>query len=162
MRAAKALKATWSDSAALPTRQQLYDADQDAGDRSRRRRVGRRAGRAPRAAKTVRAQYRWPFQMHASIGPSCGVADVKRDSRRSGRRRRARTRSCAPIAELLGLPSENVHVIWTEGSGCYGHNGSDDAAADAALLSQAVGQAGARAVVARRRARLGAEGRRDG
>jgi hypothetical protein len=31
-------------------------------------------------------------------------------------------------------------VIWTEGSGCYGHNGSDDAAADAALLSQAVGK----------------------
>ena len=33
-----------------------------------------------------------------------------------------------------------MHVIWTEGSGCYGHNGSDDAAADAALLSQAVGK----------------------
>jgi CO/xanthine dehydrogenase Mo-binding subunit len=38
------------------------------------------------------------------------------------------------------MPAAGVHVIWTEGSGCYGHNGSDDAAADAALMSQLVGR----------------------
>src|SRR5678810_1178341 len=42
------------------------------------------------------------------------------------------------IADLIHRPPENVHVIWTEGSGCYGHNGSDDAAADAAMLSSVV------------------------
>jgi hypothetical protein len=40
------------------------------------------------------------------------------------------------IADLLGSPAAGVHVTWVEGSGCYGHNGADDAAADAALLSQ--------------------------
>jgi CO/xanthine dehydrogenase Mo-binding subunit len=44
------------------------------------------------------------------------------------------------LASLLALKSEDVRVIFTEASGCYGHNGVDDAAADAALLSQAVGR----------------------
>src|SRR5262249_50152449 len=81
-----------------------------------------------------------PYQMHASIGASCGVADV------SGARatiwsstQGAHTLKSA-IAELLGFPADAVHVIWTEGSGCYGHNGSDDAAADAALMSQTLGR----------------------
>ena len=61
----------------------------------------------------------------------------------------------------VSLPADNVRCIYLEGSGCYGRNGHEDAAADAALLAKAVGQAGARAVVARRRARLGPEGPAD-
>ena len=59
------------------------------------------------------------------------------------------------------MPLENVRCIYLEGSGCYGRNGHEDAAADAALLAKAVGRAGARAMVARRRARLGPEGSAD-
>jgi CO/xanthine dehydrogenase Mo-binding subunit len=44
------------------------------------------------------------------------------------------------LAQLLGLPADSVHVIHIEGAGCYGHNGFDDVAGEAALLSQAVGQ----------------------
>ena len=43
----------------------------------------------------------------------------------------------AAIAEMLKLPQEKVRCIHMEGSGCYGHNGADDAAADAALLARA-------------------------
>ena len=39
---------------------------------------------------------------------------------------------------MLGMPPEQVRVIHMEGSGCYGHNGADDAAADAALIARAV------------------------
>ncbi len=42
------------------------------------------------------------------------------------------------MAELLRLPPEGVRCIHTEGSGCYGHNGADDVAADAALIARAV------------------------
>jgi CO/xanthine dehydrogenase Mo-binding subunit len=92
------------------------------------------------AAKRVHATYRWPYQMHASIGPSCAVADVHGDGATIWSGTQGAHNLAGAIAALLELPPEKVHVIWTEASGCYGHNGADDAAADAALLSQAVGR----------------------
>ena len=44
------------------------------------------------------------------------------------------------MAQLLDLPPENVHLIHVEGTGSYGQNGSDAAAADAVILAQAVGK----------------------
>jgi len=93
-----------------------------------------------RAATTVKARYRWPFQMHASIGASCAVADVKGNSATIWSSTQGAHALKGAIAQLLGVSADGVHVIWTEGSGCYGHNGSDDAAADAALLSQSLGR----------------------
>lgn len=88
---------------------------------------------------TINATYVWPYQTHGSIGPSCGIADVHDGKATIW----SSTQGVFPlrpaIATLLGLPPAAVRVKYVEGSGCYGHNGSDDAAADAALLSQAVG-----------------------
>jgi CO/xanthine dehydrogenase Mo-binding subunit len=78
--------------------------------------------------------------MHGSIGASCAVADVKRDSATIYSSTQGAHTLKGAIAGLVSMPADGVHVVWTEGSGCYGHNGSDDAAADAALLSQAVGR----------------------
>jgi CO/xanthine dehydrogenase Mo-binding subunit len=78
--------------------------------------------------------------MHASIGASCGVADVAPASATIWSSTQGAHTLKSAIAELLELPADAVHVIWTEGSGCYGHNGSDDAAADAALMSQLAGK----------------------
>ena len=141
VRAAKAIKPAWSEAATLPAVDALYETliKTPATDRS-----VVDAGDVPAAiagaAKTVKAQYRWPLQMHASIGASCGVADVKRDSATIWSSTQGAHTLKGAMAQLINIPSENVHVIWTEGSGCYGHNGSDDAAADAAMLSQAVGK----------------------
>ena len=141
IRAAKTLKVTWSSTATLPASDALYETLKTipATDRS-----SADAGNVPtslaRAAKTVKAEYRWPFQMHASIGPSCAVADVKGSAVTIYSSTQGAHALKGAIAGLLGIPADGVHVIWTEGSGCYGHNGSDDAAADAALLSQAVGR----------------------
>src|SRR5262249_41006847 len=44
------------------------------------------------------------------------------------------------VALVLAMPRVKVRLVWVEGSGCYGHNGADDATADAALMSQAVGK----------------------
>ncbi len=137
VRAARALEVTWSESAKLPAMSALYDSliSTPATDR-----VTGAAVDVSNAAKTVRARYRWPFQMHASIGPSCGIADVKRDAATIWSSTQGPHTLKGAIADLLGIPAAGVHVIWTEGSGCYGHNGSDDAAADAALISQAIGK----------------------
>jgi nicotinate dehydrogenase subunit B len=92
-------------------------------------------------AKTkLQATYSTPFQSHGSIGPSCAVADVRDGNATvwSGTQGSYLLRSA--LADLLSLPADHVRVVWTEASGCYGHNGADDAAADAALLSQAVGK----------------------
>jgi CO/xanthine dehydrogenase Mo-binding subunit len=141
IRATRALKVTWSASETLPSLDQLHETLMriPATDR-----VVTDAGDVPASiahgAKTLKARYTWPFQMHGSIGASCAVADVKRDSATIWSSTQGAHTLKSAIAQLIGLPAEGVHVIWTEGSGCYGHNGSDDAAADAALLSQAVGK----------------------
>ncbi|MGH7619317.1 MAG: xanthine dehydrogenase family protein molybdopterin-binding subunit, partial [Gemmatimonadaceae bacterium] len=141
IRAAKALEVEWSAAATLPLMSELHDAltkipstDRAVVD------AANVAAEIGRAAKTVRARYTWPYQMHASIGASCGVADVKQNSATIWSSTQGAHTLKAAIAELLGMPAAGVHVIWTEGSGCYGHNGSDDAAADAALMSQAIGK----------------------
>jgi CO/xanthine dehydrogenase Mo-binding subunit len=90
--------------------------------------------------------YYSPYQMHGSIGPSCAVANVTAAADpKTGIQATvwSGTQGVYPlqqaISQILGLPLSAVRVIYVEGPGCYGHNGSDDAAADAALMSKLVG-----------------------
>ncbi len=91
------------------------------------------------AKKTYQASFRWPFQMHGMIGPSCAIADVKGDRATiwSGPQGPFRTRTM--IAALLKIPEQNVRVIYHEASGSYGRMSTDDGAEDAALLSRSAG-----------------------
>lgn len=88
----------------------------------------------------VNADYVWPYHQHASIGPSCAVADVGRDRAEiwSGTQNPHDLRK--DIAHLLDWRPEQVHINRMEASGCYGRNCADDVSADAALLSQATGK----------------------
>jgi len=92
---------------------------------------------APPLEGALEATYTRPYQMHGSIGPSCAVAQWKDD----GLTVWSHTQGVYPlrdaIAELVALPKERVRCIHVEGSGCYGHNGADDVAGDAALLARA-------------------------
>lgn len=141
IRAASAVTPTWSESAPLPEMAALHETLMSIPATDR---VVADAGDVPlaiaRARRKVNARYSWPFQMHASIGPSCAVADVKSDSATIWSSTQGAHTLKGAIAQLLGMQPDAVHVIWTEGSGCYGHNGSDDAAADAALVSQLAGR----------------------
>ena len=92
------------------------------------------------AAKIVKASYASPFQMHGSIGPSCGVADVRDGAATVWCGTQHSFGLVSAVAKVLAIPADKVRVAWTEASGCYGHNGADDSAVDAALLSQAVGK----------------------
>ena len=77
----------------------------------------------------------------ASIGPSCAVADVTDDSATIWTASQGTHGNRKTFARFLGLPEEAVRLIYVEGAGCYGMNGHEDAAADAAILSRAVGRA---------------------
>jgi CO/xanthine dehydrogenase Mo-binding subunit len=85
------------------------------------------------------ATYNKPHIAHASIGPSAAVARWTADGQLEVW---SHTQGVYPLkrelATILGLPADHVHVTHVEGAGCYGHNGAEDAALDAALLARAV------------------------
>jgi CO/xanthine dehydrogenase Mo-binding subunit len=89
------------------------------------------------AARTLEATYHRPYQMHGSIGPSCGVALLENGQMTVWTHNQGVFPLRQAVAELVKLPKEQVRCIHMEGSGCYGHNGSDDAGGDAALLAAA-------------------------
>jgi nicotinate dehydrogenase subunit B len=80
------------------------------------------------------------MQSHASIGPSCAVANVRADSATVWTASQGTHGNRNTFARFLKLPREKVRLIYLDGSGCYGMNGHEDAAADAAILSQALGR----------------------
>jgi len=92
------------------------------------------------ASKTIHATYRYPYQMHGSIGSSCAVADVQSGSATIWSASQAVYPLKNSVAMVLGIPPANIHVIYSQGSGCYGVNQADSVSYDAALLSQAVGK----------------------
>jgi nicotinate dehydrogenase subunit B len=95
--------------------------------------------RAPAAAaKTLEATYTRQYQMHASIGPACAVALMKDGTLTVWSHTQGVFPDRAAIAQMLGMREEKVRVIQHEGAGCYGHNGADDAAADAALIASRI------------------------
>jgi nicotinate dehydrogenase subunit B len=87
--------------------------------------------------KTLEASYTKPFQLHASIGPSCAIARLDAGKYTVWTHSQGVYPLRKALAELLGAKDEAIRCIHVEGSGCYGHNGADDVAADAALLARA-------------------------
>ena len=86
--------------------------------------------------KTLEASYTRPYQSHGSIGPSCAVAQSVNDAMTVWTHTQGVYPDRQAIAEMLRVPPASVRLIHVEGSGCYGHNGADDAAADAALIAR--------------------------
>ncbi|HTT00533.1 MAG TPA: molybdopterin cofactor-binding domain-containing protein [Steroidobacteraceae bacterium] len=92
------------------------------------------------AARIVQAEYLWPLQSHASMGPACALAHV-RDGEATvwtGSQKPHSTRD--GVAKLLGLPPDKVRGIWVMGPGSYGRNDAGDAALDAAYVSKLTGR----------------------
>ncbi|MEX3633941.1 molybdopterin cofactor-binding domain-containing protein [Paraburkholderia sp. BR14320] len=85
---------------------------------------------------TLRARYSRPYLTHGSIGPSCAVAQLDNGVMTVWTHTQGVYPLHAGIAEMLAMPPGKVRCVHVEGSGCYGHNGADDAAADAALIAR--------------------------
>ncbi|MCC2098784.1 MAG: xanthine dehydrogenase family protein molybdopterin-binding subunit [Hyphomicrobiales bacterium] len=101
--------------------------------------VASRETRAPEStARTVRRDFTRPFVAHASIGLCCAVAEWTEGKVRVWTHCQGIYNLRADLALVFGLKAEDVVVEHMEGAGCYGHNGADDVALDAALLARAV------------------------
>ena len=144
IRAAKALRVSWSaPEQAFPVQKDLYQHMRSAAPKATKETLkkGDTAGALASAAKKVQASYEVPFQSHATMGPGCAVADVHTDGLSTiwsgGQKPHALRKG---FAELLRVPLDKVRVIWVEDAGSYGRPGFEDTAADALLLSQAVGK----------------------
>lgn len=141
VRAAKQLKVEWHETAALPNMQDLYaylqsqptDDDLLVED-------GDVEHTLEQAAVQLKAAYYQPYHAHASIGPSCAVADVQEDQITIWSSTTGPYPLRSALAQMLGVPEGKVRIIRMEGAGSYGQNGADDVPADAAVLSQAVGR----------------------
>ena len=91
------------------------------------------------AAQRMPRNYVWPYQMHAALGPSCALADSREGHLTVWAGSQNPHVLRADLSRLMGLPDMQIDVIRMEAAGCYGRNCADDVAADAALLSRAVG-----------------------
>ena len=91
-----------------------------------------------RAVREHRAEYSRPYLAHAAIGPSCAVASLIDGGYTVWSHTQGVHQLRQELAKVLAVPATNVRVIHADGPGCYGHNGADDAALDAALLARAV------------------------
>jgi nicotinate dehydrogenase subunit B len=142
LRAARELKAQWSEGTPLTTHQRVADwakagpfvAEETIVNKGDGTRIEALAASPQRLAAT----YYWPVQSHASMGPSCAVADVKADSATVWTASQASHRLAVACAAALGLEAGKVRTVYLDGAGCYGMNGHDDASVEAAMLSKAL------------------------
>ena len=143
IKGAKLLKANWSKSETLPDQTKLWEhvratkvAKEDVTSN-----VGNTAeAMGKESAKTVKASYDFAIHTHGSMGPSCAIAEFKDGRLTSWSASQATHDLRKQLAQMLAMPIDNVRCIYLEGSGCYGRNGHEDAAADAALLAKALGK----------------------
>jgi len=143
IQAAQKLKVEWSQvDAPFPEQASLYDHIRKAS--VRKRSVDKENGNVDdafkNAAKVIEAEYEWPFQSHASMGPACALVEIKDGlvTCWSGTQKSHFVQE--GLALTLDVPLDKVHVIWTMGPGSYGRNDADDCAMDAAVLTKAVGK----------------------
>ncbi len=144
IKAANALKVTWSNTAPpFLDQAALYEHIRSAAPRKHELQ-GKQAGNVDDAFKTaarvIEAEYQWPFQSHACMGPACALVEIK-DGRAtcwSGTQKAHFVQT--GLAAILQMPQDNVRVIWTTGPGSYGRSDADDCAMDAAVLAKAVGK----------------------
>ena len=150
IKAARQLRVMWSETAPpFPSMDALFEHIRNAPVVADSSRAGFGGGRPfdakpsldaiAAAATKLEAEYEVPFQSHARMAPSIGVADVKSGEALvfSDTQKPHNTRD--GIAKLLGFAPEKVRVIWKPGPGSYGRSDADEAAFEAALLSQEIG-----------------------
>jgi len=140
IRAARELKVTWKPVAPLEDLQDLEAAIRRQA-KSERILQDNRSDHSdlPDARVDIKRTYVWPYQMHASIGPSCAVADYQPGHVRvwSGSQNSHMLR--VHLSQLIGLDEAHIEIIRLQAAGCYGRNCADDVCADALLLSQHAG-----------------------
>ncbi|MBV9522816.1 MAG: xanthine dehydrogenase family protein molybdopterin-binding subunit [Alphaproteobacteria bacterium] len=135
-RAAMRDSAHWREGPGLPDPQNLHEHLRELP--SREEVISEKSGSGGEVAQRLTATYTRPYLAHASIGPSCAAARFERERLDVW----SHTQGVFPLrrdlAKVLDMPEDRITVHHAQGSGCYGQNGADDVALDAALLARAV------------------------
>jgi len=130
-RAARRLS-TWEETASLPsTVDPRYLLDEKSEEY-----VALETNDGPKGKRTFAAEFSKPFTAHGALGPSCALAKLEDGKYTVWSHTQGIHPVGAEIAKVLGVARGDVRVIHAEGAGCYGHNGSDDVALDAALIAR--------------------------
>ncbi|MDA3859348.1 MAG: molybdopterin-dependent oxidoreductase [Roseovarius sp.] len=140
VRAARELTVSWTTMESLPDQAEIWehvrqtpivtdDVTSDIGDVD-----------AAKGEREITATYDFALHTHGSIGPSCSVADFSDGKLVSWSSSQATHRLRRQLADMFSIPTDDIRCIYIEGAGCYGRNGHEDAAADAALLSREIGR----------------------
>jgi CO/xanthine dehydrogenase Mo-binding subunit len=143
IKAAQQLKVEWSQVAPpFPSQATLYDHIRQAPTRKREegKTVGNIDDAFKSAARVIEAEYEWPFQSHARMGPGCALVEIKDGKATCWTGTQKAHFVQTGLAATLGMPQDSVRVIWSSGPGSYGRSDADDAAMDAAVLAKAVGK----------------------
>ncbi len=128
--------ARWSGGPALPDPARLFEHLRSLPSKDAV--LGVKQTPMPMAARVVEATYTKPYMAHASIGPSCALAELHDGQYTVWTHSQGVFPLRGEIAKTLKVVPSAVRCVHVEGSGCYGHNGADDVALDAALLARAV------------------------
>jgi CO/xanthine dehydrogenase Mo-binding subunit len=142
VRAAREIDATWSKSETLPDADKLWEhvrttkiVKDDVTSN-----IGDTATAMALEGRKLSATYDFAIHTHGSIGPSCAITEFKDGKLISWSSSQATHNLRKQLALMFSMPLEDVRCIFVDGSGCYGRNGHEDAAADSALLAKAVGK----------------------
>jgi nicotinate dehydrogenase subunit B len=141
VRAARALRAQWARWEGLPEQSRLWESVRSAP--VARDEVTQNVGDAPammgKAVRVLRSTFDFAIHTHGSIGPSCAIAQWE-DGRLTSWSASQQTHELRrQLADMFDIGADRVRCLYVEGSGCYGRNGHEDAAADAALVAREVG-----------------------
>ena len=142
VKAARDIKVSWTKGPDLPKKATIFKEwrTMPIAKEEVTQKVGNVDSVLNSGAKNIKATYNFPVQTHASIGPSCAVADYKDGKLTVWSASQATHSMQHELSVITGLPKESIRLIYLDGSGCYGRNGHEDATADAALASIAIGK----------------------
>ena len=142
IKAAEALKTGWSEWRGLPDKATLWDyvRKSKVAKEEELQKAGNSAEAMKSAARRLTATYDFAVHTHGSIGPSCAVADYRDGKLRVWTASQATHTLRKQLANMLAMKPEDVRCSYLEGAGCYGRNGHEDAAADAALIARELGK----------------------
>ena len=142
IKAARTIKLTWSAGTGLPEKATVFDywrqlplAKEEATQK-----VGDAPAALMASSKRIKASYEFAVQTHASIGPSCAVADFSGGNLLVWSPSQATHSMQSELAAVTGVVLDKIRLIYVDGSGCYGRNGHEDATADAALIATLIGK----------------------
>ena len=142
VKAARALKLKWSSGTGLPDKTTLFDywRKQPLAKEEATQKVGDAPAALVTSVRRVKASYDFAVQTHASMGPSCAVANFTGGQLLVWSPSQATHSMQSELAAITGVPLEKIRLLYVDGSGCYGRNGHEDATADAALIASLIGK----------------------